>query len=402
MLRILLINALLVLFFSSGHLYAQDIQNSARQLYLDANDLYNSGKYYESASKLITAESLLGNTNSKILFLKAHVYQKLTQKDAAYLTLLNSSLDQFFEITDKTVYPANKYNEMLAIKLGYAPKTELTEATNNKYFQFVSAVIQNMVKVEGGSFLMGTKSLKLADRDARPVHIVNLNTFNICKFDVTLQQFALFTSETGYISDIEKYGSDYSNPQLNWRYNPAGIKYTYDAYNFYPVTFITYNDAIEYCKWLSKISGHHFRLPTEAEWEFAARGGRKTNNYIYSGSNTIGDVAWHDGNSGKVVHPVGQKLPNELGLYDMSGNVYQLCNDWFDLFYYGRSVQDNPQGAEERATLNVKSIRGGCAVSYETYCDNFFRERRPLIKASNFSTFGVEIAWVGFRVVMDN
>lgn len=98
------------------------------------------------------------------------------------------------------------------------------------------------------------------------------------------------------------------------------------------VEAVSWDDCEEFIRKLNSITGQHFRLPTEAEWEFAARGGNRSRGYKYCGSNTVGNVAWYNGNSGSRTHSVGQLSPNELGLYDMSGNVEEWCNDWHDSY----------------------------------------------------------------------
>ncbi len=110
-----------------------------------------------------------------------------------------------------------------------------------------------------------------------------------------------------------------------------------------PVEYVSWGDCQEFISKLNQLTGKHFRLPTEAEWEYAARGGDKSKGYKYAGSNNISSVAWYDGNSGNTTHNVGTKLPNELGLYDMSGNVLEWCQDWYG--GYSSSGQTNPSGA---------------------------------------------------------
>jgi formylglycine-generating enzyme required for sulfatase activity len=109
-----------------------------------------------------------------------------------------------------------------------------------------------------------------------------------------------------------------------------------------PVEQVSWSDVQEFIRKLNAQTGKTYRLPTEAEWEYAARGGAQSRRYNYSGSNTIGDVAWYEANSGDTTHPVGQKSPNELGIYDMSGNVMEWCSDWYG--DYDSSSQTNPTG----------------------------------------------------------
>ena len=134
-----------------------------------------------------------------------------------------------------------------------------------------------------------------------------------------------------------------------------------------PVEQVSWNDCQEFVKKLSGLTGKKFRLPTEAEWEYAARGGSKSKHYKYSGSSDLGTVAWYEGNSGKKTHPVKGKSPNELGLYDMSGNVWEWCQDRYGS--YGSSAQSNPKGP----STDFRCVdRGGswsynagkCRVSY--------------------------------------
>ena len=111
-----------------------------------------------------------------------------------------------------------------------------------------------------------------------------------------------------------------------------------------PVEQVSWNDCQTFIQKLNQLTGRKFRLPTEAEWEFAARGGNSSRGYKYSGSNTLGNVAWYDDNSGGTTHDVKTKAPNELGIYDMSGNVWEWCQDWWWHEYDSSSAQTNPKG----------------------------------------------------------
>ena len=193
-----------------------------------------------------------------------------------------------------------------------------------------------MVKVEAGSFNMGaTPEMENPHEDEKPVHRVTLtNNYYIGKYEVTQ---ALWKIVMG------------SNPS-----NSKGDNL--------PVEKVSWNDCQKFISKLNKLTGKSFRLPTEAEWEYAARGGNKSRGYQYSGSNTIGDVAWYDGNSGSKTHAVGTKQPNELGAFDMTGNVWEWCQDWFNR--YSSSPQTNPIGA---VSGSCRVYRGG-SWCYSGYC----------------------------------
>lgn len=139
-----------------------------------------------------------------------------------------------------------------------------------------------------------------------------------------------------------------------------------------PVEQVSWEEAQEFIRKLNRMTGKNYRLPTEAEWEYAARGGSKSHGYKYSGSNSIGDVAWYEGNSGDKTHPVGQKQPNELGLYDMSGNVFEWCSDRYG--GYSSSAQNNPKGPSNGSSLRV--CRGGGWYFSSRYCRVSYRLSR--------------------------
>ena len=180
----------------------------------------------------------------------------------------------------------------------------------------VNGVSFEMVRVEGGTFRMGATSEQEADDWDRekPVHSVTLSSYYIGKTEVTQ---VLWEAVMGI--------------------NPSRFKGDY-----LPVENVSWDDCQEFIRKLNSMTGQNFRLPTEAEWEFACRGGNNSRGYKYSGSNNLGSVAWYDGNSGNKTHPVGTKAPNELGIYDMSGNVWEWCADWYG--DYSSGAQTNPTG----------------------------------------------------------
>jgi sulfatase modifying factor 1 len=184
-----------------------------------------------------------------------------------------------------------------------------------------------MVFVKGGTFNMGSND---GESVAKLTHQVTLSDFYIGKCEVTQKQW----------QDI--MGS-----------NPSNFKNCDNC----PVEQVSWYDVQEFIKKLNEKTGKNYRLPTEAEWEYAARGGASASSATatkYSGSNNLDEVAWYDGNSGNKTHPVGQKKPNELGIYDMSGNVWEWCNDWYGK--YSNDSQTNPQGA---SSSSFRVLRGG-------------------------------------------
>ena len=218
----------------------------------------------------------------------------------------------------------------------------------------------NMILVDAGTFQMGTTSEQGKDYfgHGKPVHQVTLSPYYIGETEVTQE---LWEAVMG------------NNPSYH-----IGPKR--------PVDKVSWDDCNEFIKRLNSLTGNNFRLPTEAEWEFAARGGNKSRGYLYSGSNAAGDVAWYSGNCNSKTHNVATKSPNELGLYDMSGNVSEWCQDWFGS--YSSGSQTNPKGPEIGTKIKdewgnfggpYRVIRGGayhqgedCRVSVRHYSSSSY------------------------------
>ena len=209
-----------------------------------------------------------------------------------------------------------------------------------------------MVAVEGGTFTMGAtpeQGSNVYDNE-KPAHLVTLSSFSICQTEVTQ---ALWLAVMGT-------NPSYFSPRNGYEENLQS-----------PVEWITWYDCQTFISKLNEITGKQFRLPTEAEWEFAARGGNLSQSYKYAGGNILDEVAWCSENNTRP-HTVATKVPNELGLYDMSGNVSEWCQDWYG--YYSGEDQTNPTGAN---TGSQHVIRGGgwvdvlhrdiCRVSYRGY-----------------------------------
>jgi len=252
---------------------------------------------------------------------------------------------------------------------------------------FALARSGQLVLVEKGRFTMGDTWGDGYDNE-KPTHQVTFTyNFYIGKYETTFDEYDAFCEATGIVKpDDEGWGRG-SSPVIN----------------------VSWNDAIAYCNWLSekmnlpkaydsngnlldkngrvthditKVLG--YRLPSEAEWEYAARGGNKSENYKYSGSDNVGYVTWYDSNSGSKTQEVGKKLPNELGIYDMSGNVWEWCSDGYR--DYSRWAQTNPY----RSLLTDTRVRrGGSWVNFATYVRVSFR---------SFYTPASTHYYLGFRI----
>ena len=227
----------------------------------------------------------------------------------------------------------------------------------------VKGVTFSMVDVEGGTFRMGRDD---AYFNEQPVHQVTVSSFSIGQTEVTQ---ALWYAVMGQKPTTDGY---------QWS-STHGLGDNRPAYN------VSWNDCQEFITKLNQITGQQFRLPTEAEWEFAARGGTKSKGYKYSGSNTVGDVAWYYDNSSSKTHDVATKQANELGIYDMSGNVWEWCSDWYGS--YSSSAQTNPIGP---ASDSYRVYRGGSWGSSARFCR--VASRISNTPASRYNGLGLRLA----------
>ena len=206
----------------------------------------------------------------------------------------------------------------------------------------IGKLLRSMVLVEGGTFIMGATSEQ--DDDAWelefPAHQVRVSSFYMSMYEVTQELW-------NHVMGV--------NPSSNQGKN-------------YPVEMVSWDDCQRFIEKLNDMTGMKFRLPTEAEWEYAARGGKKGNGNKYAGSNELDGVAWYSLNATGTTHSVGNKLPNELGLYDMSGNVWEWCEDWQN--FYSDDIQSNPIG---NYPSNGRVQRGGCWKQGDNLCRVSFR-----------------------------
>lgn len=211
---------------------------------------------------------------------------------------------------------------------------------------FWSATAQTepeMVFVEGGTFKMGSYD---GDIDEKPQHTVKLSSFYISKFEITVKQYREFCNATGHAFPSVP-------PDMWYIEHDRAAKWTWASDR--PMCKVNWHDAKAYCKWLSESTGKNYDLPTESQWEFAARGGTRSKHYQYSGSDNINEVAWYDETTyERGPMPIGRLKPNELGIHDMSGNVWEWCLDYYAKYTSSRKV--NPTGP---SSGQFKVVRGG-------------------------------------------
>ena len=228
-------------------------------------------------------------------------------------------------------------------------------AQSNRTFT-VRGVSFTMIYVQGGTFNMGAileDERGMASSSEYPVHRVTLSGYYIGQTEVTQE---LWQAVMG------------NNP-------------SFTKGNKRPVEYVTWYECQTFINKLNSLTGQNFRLPTEAEWEFAARGGSKSRGYMYSGSNILGNVAWYIDNGGRMTgktHDVATKAPNELGIYDMSGNVNEWCQDWYSSSYYSCSPSNNPKGP---SSMTKRVLRGG-------YIGNYAQDCRVASRTGNSPTNG--------------
>jgi formylglycine-generating enzyme required for sulfatase activity len=245
-----------------------------------------------------------------------------------------------------------------------------------------------MVLVEGGTYQMGNAGTtpSKGDADERPVHSVTVGSFYIAKTELTVKEYKQFINDASgkKIFSNKREHKMPAAPDSAWyaehpdtkKFYPLPTQPWWDWQDDLPMHHITWYDAVAYCNWLSEKEGlqkcytensdggidfdaskNGYRLPTEAEWEYAARGGNKSGNFAYAGSNNPSAVCWYD-DSSKLKGPqkVGTKQANELGIYDMSGNVWEWCSDYYAKDFYAKSPKDNPIN---QTSTSYRVLRGG-------------------------------------------
>jgi len=278
----------------------------------------------------------------------------------------------------------------------HPPTSERRKAIEKGWFaeQLRSGLIElrkNCVEVRGGTFMRGCTSEQQDDCDSneKPEREVTVEDFAILKHEVTVAEFEVFIRDLGYKTDADRVGKSFcydgewrQKEGVNWKCDERGNPRPIKDYDKYPVVHVSWNDAKAYCEWLSSKTKYTYRLPTEIEWEYAARGGRYNNGKRFSGSNICGSVGWYEANSGTALHSIEFKDGNELGIFDMSGNVWEWCED----------VYQSYRETDGESARNFHSCRGG---SWNT------EDYRLRVSARNRYEATQCYADLGFRVVQE-
>lgn len=254
----------------------------------------------------------------------------------------------------------NRPQKHSTLNNGSGKKSRRMTETQRK--DIINNLINNMVYVQGGTFMMGYEDPSITSSIFAPVHQVTLSDFYIGKYEVTQQEWKAVMGD-----------------------NPSHYKG-----DLKPVEDVSWDDCQRFIDKLNRITNRHFRLPTEAEWEFAARGGNRSHGYKYSGGNNLYEVGWYIDNSGHTTHKVGSKKCNELGLYDMSGNVDEWCYDYF--YDYDSSPQTNPVVTSPERSYEYERVqRGGAATNF--YHEVWNRSRASSdFRNKGYGNFGFRLA----------
>lgn len=210
-----------------------------------------------------------------------------------------------------------------------------------------------MVLVSGGTYIMGCYPGRdtLCYGEEKPSCYVSISDFYMGRYEVTNAEYCRFLNEKGNQTEAGEVWTKLMvpNDEEICRVSKKGERFVVEkGYENHPIIFVNWYGATAYCAWLAETTGKAYRLPSEAEWEYAARGGNKSGNFRYSGSNNMEEVAWCEANSGNKVHAVGGKKPNELGICDMTGNVCEWCaDDWYSFLQHapqhGKAYVESPQ-----------------------------------------------------------
>ena len=372
---------------SSGTHTVRIVPNNDKYKEFEGAVSINDGRTYEYSPKLSLRMGVLNITSAPAM---ANIVV-----DGKYVgqtpLMLDLAVGEHKVKVSKSAFGAD--SKSVTVGEGAVTDVNFTLTKITDYVEAIGGVEGiKMILVEDGTFQMGATSEQGDDYDSneKPVHSVTLDSYYIAECEITQAQWRAIMGTTVY-------------QQRDKRDSTLLVRGVGDNH---PMYYVSWEEAQEFCQKLSKLTGKEYALPTEAQWEYAARGGNKSRGYKYSGSNTIDAVAWYAGNSNDETHPVKQKQPNELGLYDMSGNVWEWCSDWYG--DYSSLDQTNPTGPSSGSYYRVGrgdgwydssngwysrvSSRGYNYPSYYSY-DVGFRvvrlldDERPFIKVEKMPSF---------------
>lgn len=343
---------------SKDHLKKCIVQCNIEINFIEKLDLVktslNENDYNAAFNNLEKALELKPNDNEALSFQKK--IQKLKRKVRFYENtnngnkLLNSTIKIFFIVIAILSF------SIFLFARGFVSSSIFNSFSESSITPKKSTT--NMVTVEGGLFIMGCSKKFGCNNDAKHLHKVWVDNFLLDESEVTNEEYCMFLNEKGNQKEGGKSWLDINSDYC--LIEKRGIKYyPKKGYENHPVIEVSWYGAYAYSSWMEK------RLPTEAEWEYAARGGKKTGGYDFSGNDSLKNVGWFNGNSLNQVHPIKEKMANEIGLYDMSGNVSEWCFDWYWKDFYTNSTENNPRNITKTTS---KVLRGGSYKNEPNLC----------------------------------
>ena len=317
----------------------------------DEGDQYEQG---QNVTIIADANDVDGNLQKVKFFIDNYLINEDTESPYRYVWSTSAAAlgDHILKVEAVDTEQASSIDE---VTIGIYTEIEITPL--------------EMILVEAGSYDMGCMSNDQYScfNNELPIHSVSVDSFYISKHEITNFHFAEFLNNIN-VDSLGVYQDeviiDMQSGNVQIKYSNGEFKPLNGKENF-PVIEVSWFGAKAFCEY------HGGRLPTEAEWEFAARGGNESDTTLFAGGNDINIVAWYGGNAGNAPHEVGTRQANELGIYDMSGNVWEWCNDWYEADYYAVSPVNNPTGPE---TGTYKVLRGGIWNGEGVYCRVSYRD----------------------------
>lgn len=350
-----------------------------------------------------TKTSMMVLKKEEAIAIKAQNGIELLDYEVTGQSLLTRDVENNYKFSHKSIWEffiAKEASE----NLEFAINLNLTGMDVAKLFcqelSLNSFVLSNYSLISAGSFLMGAvPDDKDASEDEKPQHPVTITTpFYMSKYQVTVSDFKKFIEDTNYQTDADTGDGSFvwngkewvKKKGVNWKCDTKGNLRPIEENN-HPVIHVSWNDAKAYCQWLEQKTIKKFRLPTEAEWEYAARGSKdglqSVSTKYYWGNEIDSEYLWYSNNSNSKTHPVGERKPNNFGLYDMLGNVWEWCEDWYEEKYYEKSPEEDPKGPDSGKS---RVLRGGSWRGNAEDCRSSFR--------LSF-TPGIRNYYIGFRLV---